>query len=683
MGAWPHIARKRIMFRVALHAVLYALLAITVPWFLFVPIAIVLAVGDLVYEMRRVSRRYQDVLERLRGPRGELVGNIRDIGTGETDTDIYRAFTELVNEIERKNVELVEHTVQLLSIREIGLSLVSSLDESKVVDAVINFLSNGLGYRELFIGIFHPETNEFEVNVFRNTPGGHFYDTATVPLEKLDGAMKESILAHRPVLIDDPGATPIATLDGKPLFARSTMTSYLVVPLIKSGATHGCDQQPRCIVRQRRADPNSSTNGEGYRCPVCERIPVLGVVGVTDGFKAAALTDDDLVSVENLAVQISTMLENNRLFAELKQEEGFRENVINSMMTGLITADPQGRILFANETAAEMTGFRVSDLKGLDVGDIIVDRDREEGSPVMRALSRGTRAFQQEAWVLKSDGGRDPIVLNTSFLLDENRDVQGVLAVFRDIARLKGMEEQIVQLDKLAALGRLSSSIAHEIRNPLAGIAAGIQYLQLAGQVPESQKESISFILEEVSRIDRLIGDLMNVVRVSDLIYEDVDITALIADSIKGVSELAIVDAPDDAPKVTVDSDRIKQVLINLIKNAVEASPQESNVSITVSFPDRSDVVFDAARDFAIIEIRDEGLGLSKDDKNRVFEPFFSKKSTGTGLGLYVAHSIIERHGGYIYVDSEYGVGTAFSVYLPVEQVHHGHTSEVGHPARR
>jgi len=137
---------------------------------------------------------------------------------------------------------------------------------------------------------------------------------------------------------------------------------------------------------------------------------------------------------------------------------------------------------------------------------------------------------------------------------------------------------------------------------------------------------------------------------------------------------------PGEERPIVVDADRITQVMINLLKNAIEASPDDAGVTVSLSFsPDARDVLFDAVGDFAIIRVRDNGLGLTEEDKQRVFEPFFSKKSDGTGLGLYVTHSIIERHGGYIYVDSEYGVGTTFSVYLPVKQVHHGDSREIGH----
>jgi signal transduction histidine kinase len=180
----------------------------------------------------------------------------------------------------------------------------------------------------------------------------------------------------------------------------------------------------------------------------------------------------------------------------------------------------------------------------------------------------------------------------------------------------------------------------------------------------------------------------MSVVRVSDLIVEETAIEELIDDSVTSISELARrksvkveTEFPAETHRIIVDADRMKQVLINVIKNAIEASQSGDTVSVSVSFANEArDVLFDAVGVFAIIRVRDNGLGLNEEDKLRVFEPFFTKKSEGTGLGLYVTHSIIERHGGYIYVDSEYGVGTTFSIYLPVKQVQHGDSHEVGHP---
>jgi PAS domain S-box-containing protein len=679
---------RRILIRVLLYGVFFAPLARYTSWFVFVPVGAAVILIHSVIESRIRWRRYRAILDGIRQTQSNLLPDVVQIKDKDPDKVVYKFFKELVSELERKNFQLVEKNIQLLSIKEIGQTLVSSLDESKVVDAVINFLSKGLGYRELFVGIFHEEKNAFNVYTFRDTAGGNSYEESVLGLDAVDGLLKKSILMHQPLLIRDPEMHRLGTLRGEQIFPDSTMNSYVIVPLVKSNATQDCGFKENCILKMNQVQKEKASREGEFRCPGCGRIPVLGVLGVTDGFKAASLSKVDLVSVETLAVQLSTMLENTSLFQELRQEELFRENVINSMMNGLITVDVEGRINMANETAVKLSGYEHAELMGMPVGELLSDKVSEAGGdPVLRTLQTGRRIYQQEAWLNMRDGQTHPIVLNTTFLQDETRKVQGALAIFIDIARIKRMEEQIQHLDKLAALGRLSSSIAHEIRNPLTGIAAGIQYLNRGGGVAESERDNINFILDEVNRIDRLIGNLMNVVRIGDLIYEDTKIETIVRNGVSSMRELAKknlieinTEFPADSRSVCVDADRITQVVINLLKNAIEASDKGGEVWVSVSFPkDVKDVLFDAVQDFVIVEVKDEGLGLTEEEKSRIFEPFYSKKASGTGLGLYVTHSIVERHGGYIYVNSQHGAGTVFTVYLPVTQVRHGDSNEVGH----
>jgi PAS domain S-box-containing protein len=680
----------KILFRIVLYGVFFAPLAKFTPWYVFLPVAVLIVTLHSVAESRLRWRRYRSILEAIRQTQSNLLPDIAKIKDRDPDRVIHKFFKEVVAELERKNFQLVEKNIQLLSIKEIGLTLVSSLDESKVVDAVINFLSKGLGYRELFVGIYRDETRSFNFYTFRDTASGNSYDETMLRLDDLDGLLKKGVQMHQPLLIRDPEMHKIGTLDGAEIFPDSTMNSYIIVPLVKSTATQDCGFKRECILKMNQVKKEKAAAVEAYRCPACGRVPILGVLGVTDGFKAASLSKVDLVSVETLAVQLSTMLENTQLFQELRQEEGFRENVINSMMNGLLTVDVDGKIMLANQTAVKLTGYSQEELVGMRVSEVISDNIREvDGNPVKRTLQTGRRSYQQEALLNKKDGKTDPIVLNTTFLQDENEQIQGVLAIFLDVTRIKRMEEQIVHLDKLAALGRFSSSIAHEIRNPLTGIAAGIQYLKRAGKVDDDQHENIKFILDEVNRIDRLIGDLMNVVRISDLIFGETQLETVIKNAIASMSELAnqkpvTVETvfPEEQKTVILDDDRITQVVINLLKNAIEASYSGGTVTATFWYPeDVRDVLFDAVQDFVIIEIRDHGIGLTEEEKSQVFEPFFSKKTGGTGLGLYVTHSIVERHGGYIYVDSQIEAGTVFTVYLPVTQVRHGDTNEVSHPA--
>jgi two-component system sensor histidine kinase HydH len=487
---------------------------------------------------------------------------------------------------------------------------------------------------------------------------------------------------------------PIGTLGGTDVFADSTMQSYLIVPMVKSKFSTSCQEADQCILKRQIAPTVDLPEVEESVCAGCGKLPVLGMIGVTDGFKAASLSQVDLVAVETLALQISTLLENGRLYGELQAEERFRENVINSMMTGLITVDNKGSVLLANDTAEALTGYAADELKGMNIAWLIQDGPGEETEgPFARTIRSHKTAYQSEAWLVKKGGQRLPIQLNTSLLMDDQKRVRGALGVFNDVTRIKRMEEKILHLDKLAALGRFSSSMAHEIRNPLTGIVAGIQYLNRIGGIPEDQSENIRFILKEVNRIDRLISDILNVVRPGDLVYHPVHVESIITGAITGMQEIAKKKSvrirakfPVHTRSVMIDSDRITQVMLNLLKNAVEATDEGGKVTVRVNFPvntNVNDVLFDDMQNLVIIEVEDEGVGFTEDEKGRIFEPFFTTKAEGTGLGLYVTHSIIEQHGGYIFVESEKGRGSTFTIYLPVEKVQHGDSSEISHPLSR
>ncbi|NIM19906.1 MAG: PAS domain S-box protein [Candidatus Latescibacteria bacterium] len=680
---------RELITNIAIYAICFALLALYLPWYIFIPIAGIAVFLNIYLVYRRKKRRYHAILQSIRNIKSEAFGELDRASGGDIDHLILESFKEVATELEKRCFQLVEKNIQLLSLKEIGLMIISSLDERKIVDSVTTFLSKGLGFKELFVGVYNQEREVMNLYVFREKSGQHSTMT-NLKLSDMDGMVKKAILRRQPVLIKDPAMHPIGSLGGEELFEDSTMETFIIVPLMKSAASLPCWENEDCLLKGQYSPDATEMTLDEARCPSCQRFPILGVVGVTDGFKAAKLSKVDLVSVETLSLQIGTILENTRLYTELKQEESFRENVINSMMNGLLTVDKTGKVVLANETAERITGYASDELIGMRVEDLIVDGFSEEGrSPVLSTLRTGRRDFHRETWVIKKDSSKLPVLLNTSFLLDESKEIQGVLAVFDDITRIKRMEEKIMHLDKLAALGRFSSSIAHEIRNPLTGIAAGIQYLKRSGSITEDQRENIAFILNEVSRIDRLIGDIMSVVRIGDLMYQNIRIETIIKNSIASLHDLAekksariITEYPEESKMIKLDGDRVTQVMINLIKNAIEASNEGGEVTIRASFPqDVSDVLFDDVRDYVIIEVNDRGVGLNEDEKNKVFEPFFSTKQEGTGLGLYVSHSIVERHGGYIFVDSNKDKGTTFTVYLPVEKVQHGESSEVSHPS--
>ncbi len=681
---------KQLIIHLTIYGIVFAFLAALLPWYVFVPIACFLVYLHLLYVYRRRKRRFQAIIQSIRNIQTEVFSDLGHANGKDIDRLIFDSFKEVAAELEKRCFQLVEKNIQLLSLKEIGLTIISSLDETKVVDSVTTFLAKGLGFKELFVGIFDHENEAMNLYTFRERVGEQTSDKKIVKLSEINGLLRKAIFTHQSLLIRDPGMHQIGNVAGEPVFEDSTMQSFIIVPMMKSASSQDCWKSEDCILRENTLRDPIDLAFDEAKCPGCHRFPILGVIGVTDGFKAASLSKVDLVSVETLAMQIGTILENTRLYSELKQAEAFRENVINSMMNGLITVDKSGIIVLANETAEKLTGYGPDGLMGLKVDSIIMDGFPEDGkNPVISTLRTGRGNIQREAWLVKEDSTKLPIVLNTTFILDDSKQVQGVLAVFNDITRIKRMEEKIMHLDKVAALGRFSSSIAHEIRNPLTGIAAGIQYLKRSGTIPDDQQENISFILEEVGRIDRLIGDIMNVVREGDILHQSVQIETIVKNCVSSLKELADKNSikintvfPSETRKISVDQDKITQVMMNLIKNAIEASKEGDEINIRVSFPDEvGDVLFDDVRDYAIIEVEDHGIGIDEDEKGKIFEPFFSTKHEGTGLGLYVTHSIIDRHGGYIFVESNKGRGSTFIVYLPVEKVKHGDANEVSHPS--
>jgi len=226
------------------------------------------------------------------------------------------------------------------------------------------------------------------------------------------------------------------------------------------------------------------------------------------------------------------------------------------------------------------------------------------------------------------------------------------------------MEERIRQLDRLAAVGRFVSSVAHELRNPLTGIATGVQYLSRGFPEGDERHESVAFILREVVRLNTIIQDLFTAARPRDLspartpVREIVDRVVRSLSGAAGTSGVTIaLEDADRWPDAMVDADQIQQVFLNLVDNAIHATAPGGKISI------RS--VRRATPPEIVVTVEDTGAGMAPEQMARVFEPFYTTKAKGTGLGLFVAHGIVHRHGGTIEVESDPGHGTRFRVALP------------------
>jgi PAS domain S-box-containing protein len=656
--------------------------AIIVPFpiaLLFI-LAGVIAVSTItVRTYRNHSGRIKNIRKRLTNLKSE--GLFVDNRIIEEEDIFYNISLAILKDLERTIFKLVEKNVQLLSLKEIGRTIISSLDEKKLVESVFDYLMHGIGYKEVAFIIVRRKTETLQgiISIEKNNKISK--RVVNFGINDLEGAIFNSLKTGKSFLIKDIDLHPIEEIDEKKLFPGSTMSSYICVPLIKSSGKPELGEMINCVL-------NSGIDGKNMKlrdpyltdssCLSCNQMSLLGLLIVTDGYRATPLTNIDQVTVETVGSLVSSNIENWMLYQELRQSEKFREKVFEGMSHGLVVTDLNGKINFANRSAKLMTQMGTKILEKLTVFDLVSDMDSDKnGASFFDMLRRDDSVTFHEGYLKRADGYHIPIRLNVSKFLGENNEVQGAIVLFVDLSDIKKMEEEIHHLDRLALLGRFTSAIAHEIRNPLTGIGAGVQYLRRSSNFSDEQNLSIDSILSEVERLDRIISDLFKVAKPRDILYQEADLSELIERSYNSVKEMFtekgvefIKDIDDNVLPIEVDPDQMIQVLINLIKNAVEATGKGGKVIARVKCYNEmiNERNIKEQKKIVRIEIIDNGIGIDKKSIGRIFEPFFSNKSQGTGLGLFISHSIIQHHHGKIDAFSRENEGTTIQINLPINK---------------
>jgi PAS domain S-box-containing protein len=420
-----------------------------------------------------------------------------------------------------------------------------------------------------------------------------------------------------------------------------------------SGAAHADGDGPdtaRGVAERRR------------QCLGCAGLPLLGVLA-TARDPGAEPRDDERERVESVALTLAPMVENARLLHELSRSRRFLADVLDSMPGALVAVAPDGQALSLNRTAQDLLALAEEDARGRPVRELL----GESGEELLAGtLATGQPVVRQETVLRPPSRDPFPVRLTTSQLRDGEGRAYGAIATFLDLTPLRAAEERARQLDQLAALGRFTSSVAHEIRNPLTGIGMGVRRLarSLAGQPAEAQH--VEFVLDEIRRLDRIVQELFDVThpRRLDVAPRPLEKTLELAErSLAAVFEERGVcverELEPELPLVPHDADQMRQVFINLLKNAAEASPTGGAIRVRLAC-DRG------AAPAVVATVADDGCGMDADTQATLFEPFFTTKPKGTGLGLYVTHDIVRRHGGALAVSSAPGAGATFTLQLPL-----------------
>lgn len=353
-------------------------------------------------------------------------------------------------------------------------------------------------------------------------------------------------------------------------------------------------------------------------------------------------------------------LQNYRLTRQrLEDTSAFADMVISSLPLGLIATDSEGRIAVFNETMEKLTGIATSyaiekrpeEIMGTAWTDLMqTRRSGQEGSESEKNLSFGSgKSFYAGV----TYAGIEP----------EKDDKQnGVVLIIRDLTEIKELEKSLIRHEKLAAIGNLSAGVAHEIRNPLSSIKGLATYFRDLFPEGSDSRDTANVMIKEVDRINRVIKDLLEFSRSSELSKSEAPLSPLIDHIIRLVSVDAtsknietITSIPENM-RVFLDMDRVSQVLINLLRNSVEAMENGGILTLNAWSSDKSDL---------FLEVSDTGKGISEDEMSQIFNPYFTTKKDGTGLGLAVAQKIIEGHGGVMRVKSSIDMGTSVIIEIP------------------
>lgn len=337
----------------------------------------------------------------------------------------------------------------------------------------------------------------------------------------------------------------------------------------------------------------------------------------------------------------------------------FTDRLVSSLPLGVIATDSRGLIRLCNASAAELLNIKAESIHGMTPLNCLPPQLASQ----FGGSARRERCEQAMEVVLGERAGKELVLQVLAMAVnDEQGRLEGEVLLVRDLSEIRSLEKELRRSERLAALGKMAAGVAHEVRNPLSSIKGLAMLLKERGNKVEVD-ESADLLVKEVERLNRSISELLDYARPAKLQRRMAAPAEIVGKAVSLVqadaSSLGInisADVPVDLPEICVDVDKINQVMLNLLLNGVQAMSQGGDLVISATV--------DGAN--LLLTLRDTGEGIAKDHLPRIFDPYFTTKSSGTGLGLAISTKIIEEHGGSIRVSSREGQGTKVCLQLPL-----------------
>jgi PAS domain S-box-containing protein len=537
-----------------------------------------------------------------------------------------------------------ERSVQLSLINEVGQAATSILNLEVMLRTVVQAIRRNFGFHSVAVHLRHAALAQVELRA-RVTPTDHGpIPPETVVAHKFNEGLVGWAAANRAAIL----ANDVARASRhRPTGLNKDIRAQLCVPI-----TLGVKLIGVLDLQSTRLEAFDK-----YHVSALEMLAAQLAIAIEN----AQLYEEKLKTIERLD---ETQHQNEQLFQQAEQLRAFNEDIIQHMTNGLIAIDAAGLITAFNPAAACMLGSHAAAVLNRPL-PLALYKAKELISIFEDTLRTGQAHPHREITVVHPTGQSLPLSLSTAPLGGRGRG-SGVVGVLEDLSQAKALEAERRRLDRLVVLGEMSAVVAHEIRNPIAGIAAGLEYLTRNLGPDSPDMAGVNLVKGEIERVNRILEDILFVARPLALSPSKESLPEIVRSVVQrfnpGLAEHRIkvsIQAAPNLPLLKVDRQRLEQVFNNLVLNAIQAMPQGGELAIGLQpNPPAGGIA---------VTVRDTGPGITPDVEARLFEPFFTTKAKGTGLGLTVASRIIEEHGGHIQVNYQPGQGTQFTIHLPAE----------------
>jgi two-component system NtrC family sensor kinase len=551
--------------------------------------------------------------------------------------------SRILSTLEKAQEQLVSRALatekserELVTINRISSTVSQSLGLSQILDNAANGIVGLLRVDAAWIYLLTEDGTTLVL------AANHGYSEGPTRVEVGNGIDGKIVQSGQPVLIED-----------------VTKETKIVVPLITKGQVKG----------------TLGVQSQSRRYFDSEEIELLTVIGnqISFAVENARLYQQQMEIAEKLRV------------SELRYRELFE-----SAQDAIWLHDMEGNITTVNKATEKLSGYSLLELSGMNVRNFLTQDSLHLAGQIRRRLLEGETVEEPyEQRIIRKDGTEWILMLTTNLIKEDGRTI-GFLCIARDVTseremqdklttayqelteshqKLKDSQQQLIQAEKLTSLGQLAASIAHEVNNPLSGVLVYTQLIskKLRGGGIDNNValDYLNKMESELTRSTKLVQNLLDFARQSSPKFQQTNLNTVVNrayDLASHTAELQNVEVIKELfpslPEITADADQLQQVFMNLILNAIQAMPQGGRLIL------RSSVDNNRVK----IEVKDTGRGISPENMNKLFTPFFTTKPEvkGVGLGLAIAYGIIQRHKGKIEVQSKVGEGATFTVYLPL-----------------